>query len=688
MRLESITIEGFRSLEKVTLENLGQVNVLVGQNNSGKSAVLNFLKLIQTVAIAQTGNAQLGVNFNEISTFRKSIQEFRFSVNALMDKGEIEDILKSNFSEQELLKIEQMKMFSEVYFEVILNSRNVQCKKMYTKIRGKMMKIVEFVDGPNHHFDFSKLLEEDFSMKDLDLEISNHEKIEIFSPKFSATGSTRSFSFYEKLNTHFANFFLKMFFFDSSRHCEPSRPAQKTLLLSSNGLNLVQVVATILSNDTEERISNFRNFIRQAFPNIGFLQTILNDSSANELTFLAQNDTLRTRIDEMGGGVEQLLMVATALHTTPNDHIICLEEPESHLHPGAQRYLLEKLIESGRQVFITTHSPVFVNSKHPDHRVYRVTQHEGRSSISPAVTPAELGQALEEIGSKLSDVLLSDAVLFVEGPSDEPVFSAWADTMEWSIAGQNIRVLETEGSELVHRDAPIRSGVLEKLSTGTKLPHLFVIDRDQRTPEEIAKLQTALDNKMHVLERRELENYLLVPRAILAMLRADKNASAEIQQKRASATEAEIQTQIVKAADGLYDTMLIKRIKQALGRIEGGFLNRDEVKQAIPKARASDLDAQIAQMVQARIKPLLETQRLKKVVKDEKKRLDKEWLDPANHLQIASGAEILEQVLKNYGINFNKVRDGQLIAKQMLASEIPDEIKTLLERIRNLTARD
>ncbi|MDC4717970.1 ATP/GTP-binding protein [Acinetobacter sp. YH01020] len=43
--LNSLLIENFRSLEKLEVPQLGQINLIVGKNNSGKSSVLDALKL-------------------------------------------------------------------------------------------------------------------------------------------------------------------------------------------------------------------------------------------------------------------------------------------------------------------------------------------------------------------------------------------------------------------------------------------------------------------------------------------------------------------------------------------------------------------------------------------------------------------------------------------------------------------
>ena len=49
MLLTQIEISNYRSLEKVKLEGLGQLNVLVGPNNSGKSSVFGALEFLNNV---------------------------------------------------------------------------------------------------------------------------------------------------------------------------------------------------------------------------------------------------------------------------------------------------------------------------------------------------------------------------------------------------------------------------------------------------------------------------------------------------------------------------------------------------------------------------------------------------------------------------------------------------------------
>ncbi len=72
----------------------------------------------------------------------------------------------------------------------------------------------------------------------------------------------------------------------------------------------------------------------------------------------------RTPLEDTGGGIEQLLSIVVALTSESEHGIIFIDEPESHLHEGAQRRLANYIQRNiaKRQIFISTHSPVFMTA--------------------------------------------------------------------------------------------------------------------------------------------------------------------------------------------------------------------------------------------------------------------------------------------------------------------------------------
>jgi len=63
-----------------------------------------------------------------------------------------------------------------------------------------------------------------------------------------------------------------------------------------------------------------------------------------------------------------------------------IDEAELHLHPTAQRKLKEVLLTLSAdldQVFINTHSSVFVADEHPSQKIYKVEKEDSITHFSP-----------------------------------------------------------------------------------------------------------------------------------------------------------------------------------------------------------------------------------------------------------------------------------------------------------------
>ena len=129
-----------------------------------------------------------------------------------------------------------------------------------------------------------------------------------------------------------------------------------------------------------------------------------------------------------GAGVRRLFMVAyfqyeaaVSLHVAEGPkYIFAVEEPEVHLHPGAQRDLessFQDLADLGHSVIFTTHSPVFASSASL-RDVILVIRPDARAKALqlPFIDAAQIAA---ELGVEASDRLVGkNHVILVEGPRD------------------------------------------------------------------------------------------------------------------------------------------------------------------------------------------------------------------------------------------------------------------------------
>ncbi len=138
------------------------------------------------------------------------------------------------------------------------------------------------------------------------------------------------------------------------------------------------------------------------------------------------------KTEDSGSGLKTILLTLAFLHLLPSvikadlaKCIFCFEELENNLHPSVQRrlfkYLLDFTRDNGCMLFLTTHSNVAIDifSKCSDEeaQILHVT-HDGTNASVDTIAPQKLGHVLDDLGYQASDILQSNYLVWVEGPSD------------------------------------------------------------------------------------------------------------------------------------------------------------------------------------------------------------------------------------------------------------------------------
>lgn len=142
------------------------------------------------------------------------------------------------------------------------------------------------------------------------------------------------------------------------------------------------------------------------------------------------DDGVETSAEEKGDGMQRALMLAIiqtyAQYRKQNDDVgksflFFIDEAELHLHPTAQRNLknvLHLLSQDTDQVFINTHSSVFVADDYPRQSILKVEKNNGETEIELTSEDEKPYIIFELLGGSPSDLLLPKNFLIVEGQSE------------------------------------------------------------------------------------------------------------------------------------------------------------------------------------------------------------------------------------------------------------------------------
>jgi ABC-type branched-subunit amino acid transport system ATPase component len=243
---------------------------------------------------------------------------------------------------------------------------------------------------------------------------------------------------------------------------------------------------------------------------LSHVDNFLDENSGKiELNFTEGN--IVSNLLEMGAGVTSLVTMFGRI-MTPGISLALLDEPDINLHPGLVRELISFLrdIQDTTQLVVSSHNQTFVNSVERVEILHVKTSSSYSSTVSELETDEEMMDVFDDLGVRLENYEVSEAltggiIILGEGNSD------WEYLKELAKKANFLEKLLSLTSAYVPLGGKklIDSNLLDKIK-GSKTNFILIRDRDEYNNAEISELENNIGkDRLHFLQRREMENYLL-----------------------------------------------------------------------------------------------------------------------------------------------------------------------------------
>lgn len=363
------------------------------------------------------------------------------------------------------------------------------------------------------------------------------------------------------------------------------------------------------------------------------------------LGLLVRDGNFTAEVGWMGHGLQMWLQVMWFLARVSRDSVLILDEPDVYMHADLQRRLIRELRGKYAQTIVATHSVEILAEVEPEN-VLVLDHRRNRSDFAPSLPAVQ--RVIEHVGGvhniHLARLWNSKKCILVEG-DDMCILRGFQNVLfrHSNEPFDAIPCLPIEGwggwEHAIGSSMLIHNAVHERIRV------YCILDRDYHTSDQVEaryKQAGARDIELHVWERKEIENYLLVPSAISRVICSGLRGEAS------GPSDCDVRDALNCAAD-----RLIEQTREAVG---AEFLACDRAG-GFPKA------AQAARGV-----------------------VDHACSSLAGKLGIVSGKQLISNICawsqRQYGVSISK----RSIVCALRADEIAEEVKQVIAAIETCSS--
>lgn len=226
----------------------------------------------------------------------------------------------------------------------------------------------------------------------IDVELTDIRKLGIVT-----LGAMKQYERIERFLKFLKSWYLCYFSPDEARILQTAAPQQ---YLNRTGSNINNVAQYMYRENKKEFLKVLKE-IQTKLPNIENIEPVKFDNGQMMLKFWERGFESAFYSPKMSDGTLKLFAYYLLLHESNPRQLVFIEEPENGLYHKYLKLLADEMIRSvgtgySKQLFVTTHSPFFVNALSPDNVWVLTKGDDGFSTIKRASEYAFVKELSEE----------------------------------------------------------------------------------------------------------------------------------------------------------------------------------------------------------------------------------------------------------------------------------------------------
>lgn len=393
MRIESFTVENFRSITSAKRVPLSNYTVLVGPNNEGKSNILKALNLGMTTL--------------------QSLRPRKLSVNGK---------LTSVQPDHRMIFLNSGFQWSRDYPLNLQKSKTARkCTDITIDFRLDEDEIAEFYTAVESRLNGTLPVKISFSENKFEISVAKPGKGHVTLNRKTA---------------RIAEFVSERLRFDYVPAIRTAGQAEdvvrklvstelQQLELDQRYIDALQLIDELQAPLLQDLSFSITNTVSSFLPSVKNVRLSTSQAARKDLLRrtiqINVDDGVETEIAQKGDGVQSLVALAIMRHASEingrkNKSIVAIEEPESHLHPKAIRDLRDVIVNLSHnsQVIVSSHSPLLVRW---DGEASTIIVGGNQASVAKRISDVRAC-----LGVMVSDNLSSvEFAVLVEGDSDHRI---------------------------------------------------------------------------------------------------------------------------------------------------------------------------------------------------------------------------------------------------------------------------